>query len=47
MSQLVKKIRNFLAEDHVSLKTISTQFGVGVATLHKTIHEDLNTRKIV
>lgn len=28
------------------IKTISIQFGADVATVHRIIHEDLNTRKI-
>lgn len=46
-SEMVEKICNFLDEDHyVSLKTISIQLGVGVANVHRIIHEDLNLCKI-
>ncbi|XP_052830924.1 uncharacterized protein LOC128250244 [Octopus bimaculoides] len=46
-SELVDKIRNFPYEDrHVFINIISIQFGVGVATVDRVIHEDLNIRKI-
>lgn len=43
---MVDKIDNFMAEDRrVSIKTITTQFRVGVLTIHRIIYEDLNMRE--
>ena len=44
---LVDKIRKFWDEDRrVSLLTVAAQFGVGEATVHRIVHEDLNMRKV-
>ncbi|XP_029653750.1 uncharacterized protein LOC115226907 [Octopus sinensis] len=46
-SELVEKIHSFLGGDNCdSIKTVSVQFGIGVATVHRIIHEDLNMSKI-
>lgn len=46
-SELVEKMHSFLVEEYrVSIKTISTQFGVGVIAVHRIIPGYLNMHKI-
>ena len=45
--QLIGQIKNFIDKDrHVSIETISAQFGVSVGTVHTIIREELKMRKI-
>lgn len=46
ISQQIEKILRFLDEDRrVCIKTIGKQYDVGMATLNRTIHKDLNMLK--
>ena len=45
--ELIGQIKNFMDKDcHVSIETISAQFGVSVETVHRIIREELKMRKI-